>query len=108
MPDAPKVFIGNDAMITWSVDLVNSRSPYPIDSYLLEAREDGIEVGKIDIRDIPSFGNITQDLSDGALNLVVDRRYNICVTARNMIGFGMPGCDGSYVHMERDGMFINM
>lgn len=58
------------------------------------------------VNPIPRDGNISQRLSD--LDLQVDQTYNICVTAKNFIGHSAPGCHGSYIHMETEGMYVFM
>lgn len=107
VPDTPTLFITSDGIATWRE--VNSRSERSVDFYLIEAIDDGLEVGKITV-DPNMFtstnGNITQNLSDNDLNLQVGQRYNICVTAKNNIGQSTPGCDGSYIHMEADGIYM--
>ena len=62
-----------------------------------------MEVGGINVLPMSRDGNITQPLSD--LGLQVDQRYNICVTAKNIIGHSSPGCNGSYIHMETEGTY---
>ena len=64
-----------------------------------------MEVGGINVPPMSRDGNITQPLSD--LSLQVDQRYNICVTAKNIIGHSSPGCNGSYIHMETEGTYIS-
>ena len=65
-----------------------------------------MEVGGINVSPMSRNGNITQPLSD--LGLQVDQRYNICVTAKNIIGHSSPGCNGSYIHMETEGTYIHI
>ena len=96
VPDTPEIFINNDGIATWRE--VNSRSGESIDFYRVTATVDGMEVGGINVPPVSRDGNITQPLSD--LGLQVDQRYNICVTAKNIIGHSSPGCNG---FMETEG-----
>ena len=99
VPVAPLVTIDSDGIATWHA--VKSRSDGSVTSYRLEALQDGEEVDSETIPD-PGNGVISYNLLESALNLQVDQSYNICVTARNMIGFSLPGCD-LYSHMPPDG-----
>ena len=72
--------------------------------YRVTATVDGMEVGGINVPPMSRDGNTTQPLS--VLDLEVDQRYNICVTAKNFIGYSSPGCNGSYIHMETEGTYM--
>ena len=101
VPDIPKLYIRSDGVATWSP--VNPRSSSDL-TYLLTAETDGLLVGNRTITP-SSSGNVTQDLFDEALRLQDGQSYNICVTARNEIGYSMPGCDkythtGMYIHVH--------
>ena len=63
-----------------------------------------MEVGGINVPPMSRDGNITQPLS--VLDLQIDQRYNICVTAKNFIGHSSPGCNGSYIYMEIEGTYV--
>ena len=105
VPDTPEVSISN-GIASWNP--VNQRSSGSVNYHLTAMTPDMMLVGEIDVPTGNVDDMIMQDLSVGGLNLQVDVKYTICVTAENEIGESDPGCVESYIHMLTPGNHTTM